>query len=173
MDHTPDCRWERTTEAECEYRATHHYCPHPEHACNCAASETPVDVPKDLPTRAQAIAIMGKWPSTSSEVNELVMKLYTQLERAAVLQRAPASTTTTRDWTLHIKWLRDLASPRNWDKDSPERLTVLEVADFLAGVQGTERAARCLSSAMATALLMASIGLSPTASAKSRPPFWQ
>jgi Lar family restriction alleviation protein len=33
--HQPSCRWERTTEYECEYRATHHYCPHPEHACTC------------------------------------------------------------------------------------------------------------------------------------------
>lgn len=34
-DHVADCRWERTTPAECEYRETHHYCPHPEHACSC------------------------------------------------------------------------------------------------------------------------------------------
>jgi hypothetical protein len=36
-EHDKDCRWERTTLDECEYRATHFYCPHPEHACNCAA----------------------------------------------------------------------------------------------------------------------------------------
>ena len=37
IEHDADCRWERTTLAECEYRATHFYCPHPEHACNCAS----------------------------------------------------------------------------------------------------------------------------------------
>lgn len=36
MEHDADCRWERTTLADCAYRATHFYCPHPEHACNCA-----------------------------------------------------------------------------------------------------------------------------------------
>lgn len=34
-EHTKDCRWERTISAECVYRDTHHYCPHPEHACDC------------------------------------------------------------------------------------------------------------------------------------------
>lgn len=33
--HLPTCRWEQTTSAECEYKATHFYCPHPEHACTC------------------------------------------------------------------------------------------------------------------------------------------
>lgn len=37
--HHPDCRWECTTSAECEYRETRHYCPHPEHACDCAEIE--------------------------------------------------------------------------------------------------------------------------------------
>lgn len=37
LEHDHDCRWERTTSAECVYRDTHFYCPHPEHACNCAA----------------------------------------------------------------------------------------------------------------------------------------
>jgi hypothetical protein len=32
MTHHADCRWET---ADCSYRETHHYCPHPEHACNC------------------------------------------------------------------------------------------------------------------------------------------
>lgn len=35
MTHTTACRWILTTNAECEYRQTHHYCPHPEHACDC------------------------------------------------------------------------------------------------------------------------------------------
>jgi len=39
--HQPTCQWEKTTTAECEYRATHHYCPHPEHACTCAPARSP------------------------------------------------------------------------------------------------------------------------------------
>ena len=27
--------------AECEYRGTHHYCPHPEHACTCLPADAP------------------------------------------------------------------------------------------------------------------------------------
>ena len=34
-DHNQNCRWEKTTLEECEYRVTHHYCPHPEHDCTC------------------------------------------------------------------------------------------------------------------------------------------
>jgi len=30
--HTAECRWQQAT---CAYKDTHHYCPHPEHACNC------------------------------------------------------------------------------------------------------------------------------------------
>lgn len=33
--HRPDCRWERTTSANCAFRETHEYCPHPHHACTC------------------------------------------------------------------------------------------------------------------------------------------
>ena len=33
--HEQDCRWNKLTSVECEFRATHYYCPHPEHACNC------------------------------------------------------------------------------------------------------------------------------------------
>jgi hypothetical protein len=33
--HAPECAWEQTTPADCQYRQTHYYCPHPEHACTC------------------------------------------------------------------------------------------------------------------------------------------
>jgi hypothetical protein len=33
--HRPDCTWEKTLPGECEYRLSHHYCPHPEHRCSC------------------------------------------------------------------------------------------------------------------------------------------
>lgn len=36
VTHESLCRWQQATAADCEYRETHHYCPHPEHACNCA-----------------------------------------------------------------------------------------------------------------------------------------
>lgn len=34
-NHRPDCNWQKTKPEECEYRNTHHYCPHEEHQCNC------------------------------------------------------------------------------------------------------------------------------------------
>lgn len=40
MKHTTECRWILTTNVECEYRQTHHYCPHPEHACDCREART-------------------------------------------------------------------------------------------------------------------------------------
>lgn len=30
--HKADCKWINSL---CEYKETHNYCPHPEHACNC------------------------------------------------------------------------------------------------------------------------------------------
>lgn len=38
--HTLNCRWEKTQPEESWYRETHHYCPHPEHACDCNKIET-------------------------------------------------------------------------------------------------------------------------------------
>lgn len=36
--HQPNCAWEQTTSAECDYRETHYYCPHLEHTCTCPAT---------------------------------------------------------------------------------------------------------------------------------------
>lgn len=36
MTHDKDCAWEK---ADCEYKETHEYCPHPEHACTCTPKE--------------------------------------------------------------------------------------------------------------------------------------
>jgi len=32
MKHFKNCNWEK---ANCSYKESHFYCPHPEHACNC------------------------------------------------------------------------------------------------------------------------------------------
>jgi len=37
MEHTKDCNWEKSN---CEYKATHHYCPHEEHKCDCKKPNT-------------------------------------------------------------------------------------------------------------------------------------
>lgn len=37
--HNPECIWSRLTENECEYRKTHFYCPHPNHACDCPPNQ--------------------------------------------------------------------------------------------------------------------------------------
>ena len=36
MNHDEKCNWEKTKPEECEYKETHNYCPHEEHACTCA-----------------------------------------------------------------------------------------------------------------------------------------
>jgi hypothetical protein len=33
--HDKNCVWAKTTESDCSYKSTHHYCPHPEHQCSC------------------------------------------------------------------------------------------------------------------------------------------
>jgi hypothetical protein len=55
MIHKPTCRWILTTNVECEYRQTHHYCPHPEHACDCnggSAIEQATETGKKLANKA-------------------------------------------------------------------------------------------------------------------------
>ena len=44
MEHNKDCRWHLTTLEQCEYRDTHNYCPHPEHACTCPAVPQRIEV---------------------------------------------------------------------------------------------------------------------------------
>jgi hypothetical protein len=56
MTHAASCRWERTTDAECEYRATHHYCPHPEHECDCPPAASPVERELELLKRIAGAA---------------------------------------------------------------------------------------------------------------------
>lgn len=57
-EHKPECRWEKTTSAECEYRDTHYFCPHdghhgmPDHSCNCASIPEP-----------KRVLITGAWGS--------------------------------------------------------------------------------------------------------------
>lgn len=58
MAHYPGCQWQRTTTAECEYRTTHHYCPHPAHACSCPTERRPAweDVKRALGEEARRCA---------------------------------------------------------------------------------------------------------------------
>ena len=58
--HNPDCQWERTTTEQCQYRATHHFCPHPEHACNCTPSLDERDAVKAAATALEQ-AIEALW----------------------------------------------------------------------------------------------------------------
>lgn len=43
MIHDDECAWAKTTPDECSWRTTHHYCPHPEHACTCDAARQNAD----------------------------------------------------------------------------------------------------------------------------------
>jgi len=44
--HAKDCRWTKTSEAECEFKETHHYCPHEEHSCDCYTKTETVSIPE-------------------------------------------------------------------------------------------------------------------------------
>lgn len=55
FQHGADCAWERTTSAECEYKDTHNYCPHPEHACTCPQISNDIS---DNPTLEEAEAYL-------------------------------------------------------------------------------------------------------------------
>ena len=57
MEHEPSCPW---VLADCEYKATHHYCPHPEHACTCPVINPMVkddDIPLDVRRELMACAV--------------------------------------------------------------------------------------------------------------------
>lgn len=47
MKHDKNCRWEKLTEKDCEYRNTSEFCPHdgthgtPDHRCTCKWAKTP------------------------------------------------------------------------------------------------------------------------------------
>lgn len=69
MEHDKDCRWERTTNTECEYRDTHHYCPHPEHACNCASPTERVSL--DMSGRLRVLADACVDPIFATRLREL------------------------------------------------------------------------------------------------------
>jgi predicted RNase H-like nuclease (RuvC/YqgF family) len=43
MKHQDNCKWEN---ADCQYRETHEYCPHPEHACTCKPDDVKAEIKK-------------------------------------------------------------------------------------------------------------------------------
>lgn len=67
-EHDSDCRWQRTTATECEYRETHFYCPHPEHACNCKGPVARVR--SDLAERIRRVADSCVVPEFAAKLRE-------------------------------------------------------------------------------------------------------
>lgn len=53
MLHHPKCIWQTLTPQECEFRATHEYCPHPAHACTCSAAALVPEQILELQRKAQ------------------------------------------------------------------------------------------------------------------------
>lgn len=43
--HEKDCAWEK---ADCEYKETHYYCPHPEHTCSCVKVQYAGGIPSEI-----------------------------------------------------------------------------------------------------------------------------
>lgn len=79
VDHTPDCRWTKTTTDECEYRDTHYYCPHPEHACDCGFTKSTLYVPLDGPEverlREKLAHVQGHAFSMEQHLNTIELAL--------------------------------------------------------------------------------------------------
>lgn len=79
--HDPDCKWEQ---ARCEYRWTHHYCPHPEHRCSCVPVRPGQPADKDNPRRLELagraayeafsavnrLGDMPRWDALAPEIRE-------------------------------------------------------------------------------------------------------
>jgi hypothetical protein len=58
-DHDHDCAW---TRADCTYKLTHYYCPHPEHACDYGgptATATVIVVTPEVIEAIQTLADAG------------------------------------------------------------------------------------------------------------------
>jgi hypothetical protein len=66
MEHSKDCRWQITTLEQCEYRDTHHYCPHPEHACTCPAVPQRIEV--DAAALKRVLAALAGPPHLIREI---------------------------------------------------------------------------------------------------------
>jgi hypothetical protein len=78
MTHVPACRWERTTPSQCEFRESHNFCPHPEHACSCPPTPARLGHPgHDVP---------GPAVPTAAGYHKTLDDVHRQLERLIGLQ---------------------------------------------------------------------------------------
>ena len=106
--HSVDCAW---TLANCEYKATHYYCPHPEHECSCA----PV-------------------PDTSAQF----ARAYSQYDEQIVAlsgAAGPPPAGSAPDWgpPINVQWLQSLLMMW-WAEDGwarPDALYARETRDVL------------------------------------------
>lgn len=80
--HTFHCRWSVTTPEQCEYRQTHHYCPHPEHSCDCRPRQAPRSTPYEHEETAQPLStISNEIRAIRSPADEdLGQRIYARLE---------------------------------------------------------------------------------------------
>lgn len=65
-EHMRSCRWENTSKEQCSYRDTHHYCPHPEHACNCRDTQESREAYFER-HRARVLELIKDWPREEIE----------------------------------------------------------------------------------------------------------
>lgn len=101
--HLPECLWQQTTSAQCEYRDSFYYCPHPEHVCTC---------PDWNITEEQAEAILREHGTNSREVmNAFVDQLLR--ERSEAIAALSARDTEVKQVLERLSW-REGADGKCW-----------------------------------------------------------
>jgi hypothetical protein len=75
--HLPECRWHKTTPKECEYRDTHNYCPHLEHACDCPPLPDPHERAREI-----VHSVIREHGMHASVPVEFVIDLISKVEKA-------------------------------------------------------------------------------------------
>ena len=75
MRHSRFCRWQETKESECEYRKTHEYCPHPNHACDCQDSPPAPEARVDWDKVVDGIPLFQLDLGTTIKVRAMILKI--------------------------------------------------------------------------------------------------
>lgn len=89
MEHHKDCVWENTTSAECEYRDTHHYCPHPKHECNCISLQVNGNKPvrQDVHIEVKRLNIENRTPEDTAAEEKIIDAMSKRMVRVVVIHK--------------------------------------------------------------------------------------
>lgn len=89
MEHHKDCVWEKLTSAECEYRDTHHYCPHPKHECNCISLQVNGNKPvrQDVHIEVKHLNIENRTPEDTAAEEKIIDAMSKRMVRVVVIHK--------------------------------------------------------------------------------------